>query len=355
MENINWDLVIPFITTVIGCLVGWLFTRHLTKGGQATTITTLEVQLLDIKTKNQQLQSQYEATQKEMENAKSQIVQLKEIESQLTKISNTLKRAGVAVTYYQPVVLVGPRNVGKTSLLMQWNAPWNHSILTPTSTYNVSHLPIHDFLEKDLRPHFACPEFMTQHHVHLALKVHDFPGEISSQTKICEIIVEETEKVRRDTGKNLGIVLVCMFDSEEVVKGLSADTLKYYNGDLFSNIRRMVSHSEIFLDKLVIVFNKYDNLKKNYDKNTVNDRDLLNICVNKLSDVLKLLHGICNPEKVCEIFTILGREDMIFNNQGATIALGEASRNFVESFIGQEATDKIFEHRASNISAEKFL
>src|SRR6266702_1167777 len=200
MGNVDWNIAATAITAVISSIVAWLFTRHLTKGSQATTINALEVQLISLKEKNVQLETQHNLIQNDLEKSKVIIDQLKDKESQLLKIHDVLKRAGVATTYHQPVVLVGPRSVGKTSLLTQWNAPWNHAKLTPTTTYKMSHVPIHDFIDKDLKPHFACPEFLTQNHVHLALKLFDFPGELSYQEKICEIIVKETEQVKQNTG-----------------------------------------------------------------------------------------------------------------------------------------------------------
>lgn len=103
-------------------------------------------------------------------------------------------------------------------------------------------VPIYDFKLEKTEPHFADPEILTNVHVHLKLKVHDFPGELSQQKHIVEQTKQETLSLRQSTGKNLGIVLICMFDAEEAARGLSDDTYAYYNGELFSNLREFIAY-----------------------------------------------------------------------------------------------------------------
>src|SRR5687768_12286125 len=53
-------------------------------------------------------------------------------------VKQRLEASFVVREYIQPVILVGPRAVGKTSLLVQWHAPWDHSRLNPTQAHNTS-------------------------------------------------------------------------------------------------------------------------------------------------------------------------------------------------------------------------
>jgi hypothetical protein len=289
----------------------------------------------------------------EARSAEEEIRKLRQSADKLNTIRNNLKSSSVVRTYRQPVILVGPREVGKTSLLLQWHAPWNTSrLLDRTHSHYTSDVPVYDFMEEGREPHFADPEVFVPVHNHLVLRVHDFPGELDAQKSVCKAIITETENLQRETGKNLGIVLICMFNAEEASSGLSQATRQYYNGELFKELRSLVSHHQAAIERLILVFNKYDALKNNIPN--VSDRELLQLCVEKFDPTYDLLHNVCNPGKVCEVFTMLSREEMHTKNRGAPIVLGEAAREFVRALAGQQAARDIVEQSATTYAAEKF-
>jgi hypothetical protein len=223
--------------------------------------------------------------------------------------------------------------------------------LSSTSTHKVSTVPIHDFIQKDTEPHFADPDILADVHVHLKLRVHDFPGELGSQENVVRQTINETLDLRRATGKKLGIVLICIFDAEETIHGLSSATIEYYNGDLFAKLPSKVSVKEVRIERLVLVFNKYDLLRKKFPNE--NDDELRKKCIQKHEKIISNLRGICNSEKVCEVFTILSIEDKD-NAQGSTVVLGEAARNFVETMVGNQVAQEIIKERATTYSAPLF-
>jgi GTPase SAR1 family protein len=344
------------VDTILGAIIGGAITGFctwcLTTDSQATTIKLLKEGLNDATKQRDALQKQNEDLKKKLTSTQNSLNSLEKEVRKFKQVRERLKKSGVVWTYQQPVVLVGPRYVGKTSLLMQWHAPWITSSLSPNVTHTTSKVPVYDFEAKDTEPHFADPELYVRVHTHLGLKVHDFPGETKAQQAIRDIVIDETEYLQTRARKNLGVVLICMFDAEEAKIGISKETQEYYNGELFRELRTLVTHSQVKLERLILVFNKYDLLKSHYPR--MEDRDLLKFCVDKFNPIYSLLRGVCNSEKVCEVFTTLSREEMLFKNRGAPIVKGEASRAFVEAFTDEQTAERIIKGSATTYSAIRF-
>lgn len=331
------EIIVPILSAVATAIVTWFLTRQSLRN--------------DLWQKDQLLSkvSEFEAEAKKDAN---EIKQLTAFKDKYRIMRNNLESSSVVKHYLQPVILLGPRAVGKTSLLMQWHAPWEHGRLDSTQSHKITTVPVYDFEMPDREPHFAAPEITTAVEAHLKLRVHDFPGELAAQQSVTREAIADTEEVRSQTGKSMGVVLICMFDASESVRGVQSSTISYYNGDLFANLRALVSHRNIDIQRLVLVFNKYDLLRSAYPNE--NDKNLLNRCNSTFEQVLVLLHGICNPEKVCEVTTILDRDDMITNNQGAPIVLGEAARGLVEAMAGPSVARELLPDGASRFLAAKF-
>ncbi len=132
-----------------------------------------------------------------------------------------------------------------------------------------------------------------------------------------------------------------MFDAAEAATGISRTTNQYYNGDLFLNLRSLVSSRGIAIDKLILVFNKIDLLADRLGGNP-RYKEIVQRCVAEFASVLDPLYSACNPEKICEVGTTLTREGMEEKNQGAPIVKGEAARTFVTVMAGQKAADALF-------------
>jgi GTPase SAR1 family protein len=358
------DYMLTILAAAVTAIITILGTWWLATGSQSTDIHSLRTHLDQAKkevlaAQNEQ-RKQLEAYNKEkgmlslkLRSAEEKVTELSRIAEKFKNVRAKLSESAVVRTYRQPVILVGPRMVGKTSLLMQWHAPWNSSRLDRTQTHYTSEVPVYDFRQENQEPHFADPEISVPVHTHLILKIHDFPGEPDAQKSVCRIIVDETHNLRYASGKNLGIVLICMFDATQAASGIGQDTHQYYNGELFRELRSLVAHQKVEIERLILVFNKYDKLKDKYPNHS--DNELLRLCVDKFDPTYDLLHNVCNPEKVCEVFTMLSREEMHLKNRGAPIVLGEAARAFVRAFAGKEAENKVIEQSASNYASEKFL
>lgn len=263
-------------------------------------------------------------------------------------VREKLQRSSVVREYYQPVLLLGPRAVGKTSLLMQWHAPWNHGRLDMTVQVWSAEVPLYDYTESDSEPHFADSTIRTSVHAHLLLKVFDFPGELSAQPLARQVAVEETKRLNRFGKQKLGVVLICMLDAYEAHVGITPDTYKYYNGDLFRELFTLNMQNEVFVERIVLVFNKYDLLREAVGSNR-SDEQLLDYCLERFRPVYEPLFRICHYERICATFTILDRDSMHENNRGSPIVLGEAARSFVRVFAGARTADEIAQGRGSPV------
>jgi GTPase SAR1 family protein len=324
--------MIHIISAIINAVIGWFLNIRSDVGRKNKT---LERQLRNQENLNSELTS-------ELNSLREQVERLAPFEEKYEQVKSKLQKSqGVVKEYSQPVILVGPRAVGKSSLLAQWHAPWDYSRLASTARYKTSTVPIYDFKQTNTEPHFADPDIKTDVHIHLKLKVHDFPGELNAQKSVIDRAIQETQNLRQNTGKaDLGIVLICIFNAQEAAANLSQSTIYYYNGELFARLRELVAYQQVRIEKLVLVFNKYDLLKKSYPNE--DDKFLLDKCLEAFKEVIFPMRGICNTERVCEVFTSLSREtDMPYHSKGASIVLGEAARKFVEVMAGMEAVTKV--------------
>lgn len=345
--------MIAIVTTIITAILGIGGTWWLTKTDQATKLKLVEDSLDKAKKERNEIEAARQKLAAECQNAKAENERLVRFREKYHSVKAALESSIVVQYYHQPVILAGPVKAGKTSLLLQWHTPWIASDALRTRNHLIAEVPIYDFVEADTQPHFADPDIPTRVNAHLVLRVHDFPGELKSQKLIRQKVEEETEYLRTQLRKSLGVVLICLFDAEEAFKGVSDKTTEYYNGELFHEMRQLVAHHNVALDRLILVFNKYDLLKEHYQN--LSDDDLLDRCTDRFATLLSPLKGACNPEKVCEVFTVLPANDMHRRNRGAPVVLGEAARTFVETVAGKHvAAEVLTQSRASNRSADKF-
>ena len=334
--------------TAVTALIAWRQTRSHREG----LVTTLQQHVSQLSTQLKAESARSGALEGDLKKVRQEVATLSVKAKKYEAVRAELQKSQVVKTYMQPVVLIGPRGVGKTSLLMQWYAPWISDPLSGTNDHLSAEVPVHDYIQLDTEPHFADPEVKVPVNVHLGLKVHDFPGELGAQQLVRQIIVRETVAVREQTNKEISVVLICMFDASEANAGISEKTTEYYNGDLFRELRIMMGGGNVFIQRLVLVFNKYD-LLQSHRGSDASDLSILDNCIKKLEPVLAPLHGICNPAKVCAVFTIVARENMQFKNQGAIIVKAEASRLFVEAFRGKRVAEDLLPQRAPSITASK--
>lgn len=285
---------------------------------------------------SRKIRAQGKQAQEVTEALKSQLHQsedaFQQMEVRHLEVRRRLGEAGLFECYRQPVLLVGPRSVGKTSLLSHWRTPWSRAAnQEATVKHNVAEVPICNFPLKERRPHFADPELKVPVTAQLMLRVHDFPGEVSTQRLIEKTVRDETAELRRASSHDLGVVVICMFDASEAVQGIAPETKKYYNGELFQRLRGLVFESAVKIERLVMVFNKHDHLRRRRPP-TVSDADLLEECNVRFLSEFRELQSICNPGRLASVLTMLDRESNRDQTRGSPVVFGEAARALVEAF-----------------------
>jgi hypothetical protein len=331
----------PLAVAIVGALAGAIGTGVISYLANRSSVARQNTAFAeDLRT----LQEAFATKAVRCETLEAKLADTEHLADRYRAVREKLQMSSVVRRYYQPVLLIGPRAVGKTSLLMQWHAPWNHGRLDMTVDVWCADVPIHDYIESESEPHFADSTILTSVHAHLFLRVYDFPGELSAQPLARQVAMEETLRLN-DSGKQaLGVVLICMFDALEAHSGITHATSDYYNGELFRELFTLTMHNDVFIEKIVLVFNKYDLLREAVGEGQ-NDEQLLRFCLDRFRTVYGPLYHICNHERMRATFTILNRESMREKNRGSPIVLGEAARNFVRVFAGSTAADEIIQGR----------
>ncbi len=243
---------------------------------------------------------------------------------------------GVVETCRQPVLLVGPRGVGKSSLLAQWRAPWAVAEPSPTFRHAQADVPVCDLRDVATRAHPADPELVTPVHAHLVLRVHDVAGEVQAQRLVEKLVTDETQRLRESARRELGVVVVCMFDAAEAARGLTMETRAYYNGELFARLRNLVFVSKARIERLILVFNKVDRMREACGP-AYSDAQLLDHCLRFFLASFPELGAICNRERIRGALAMLDSTRGPDAVRGASAVLGEAARALVDAFDAGEA------------------
>lgn len=333
--SVPWYFSNEVIGGVAGAMVAAAVTFFLTKWA---TRRALEQRNLLLQNQVEALTSDRDKSRKELAAVTRERDELQQIATKYGTVKAKLAESRVIRPYEQPVLLIGPRYVGKSSLLMQWHAPWDSTKLSATPTHRYSTVPVHDVIRPGAVPHFADPDVSTEVHAHLKLRVHDFPGDLAEQSMVIKVAQSETRRLREEVKHNLGVVLICMFDAVEAATDITIETKSYYNGELFANIRDMVMKRSVDVQRIILVFNKFDLLRNRLPSKS--DNELLKLCTRKFEEVIESLHGAVNPERLCEAATVLDRENLV-TSQGASVVLGEAARGLVEAVMDTEAARRL--------------
>lgn len=335
----GWETIIPgTIVAAVGAAVGGLITRQRQTALYEERLTSVAARIREL--------------DEELKSATCEIDRLLDIESSYNYAKDALQGSSLVRHYYSPVALVGPKSVGKTSLLLAMRSPASRMLTEPTFEVRApSDVPVHDCELSD-EAHFAMPDLRVRTKGHLYLRIHDFPGELSYQKKTQEVIRSEVNELRKSRANSSGVVLICMFDASEAHDGIKSETDRYYNGELFASLKHFVSEDVVPLQRLVLVFNKFDLLRNKRPKES--SSSLVKLCVDAFNEVCRPLHRSISPEKVCEIPTILDREDITHNNMGASLVLGECSRGLIAEVAGELEAHRIIPKRATTLSARHF-
>jgi hypothetical protein len=268
-----------------------------------------------------------------------------------TTLRERVQTGGMIESIFQPVILVGPKGVGKTSLLSHWRAPWLQvRPVQGTMYHSQADVPVCDVPTTREKAHFADADLMVKASTRLMLRVHDFPGEITAQEEVKQVLLAETRHLREHSKRNLGVVIVCMFDAGEVEHGVTHETRRYYNQELFKHLGALVRADKAEIERLILVFNKVDRLR-HARSGAVPDSDLLGECESVFVNMFEGLSELCHPGRIIPVLTMLDRENNRVQSRGAPLILGEAARPMVESVMGDKFANRVLTDRLRPVSA----
>lgn len=335
-------LWLPITVLAVLVVAAFILGFVLCRGGMSLLIS-------DQKRKLSEERGRGQALRNEMQANIDSLTQELELNVRLARkyhaVRANLEAAPVVKDFVQPVVLIGPRFVGKTSLVNQLRAPWIDDEAVSTTGHRSSTLPFYDEKLPRLERHFADNEIMTDVIAHLQLRFHDLPGELGYQDEALAFAEKETNELREQLQIDLGVVLVCMLDATEALTGISDATRAYYNDELLAKLRDLVRFRKVKIQRLIFVFNKVD-LALNRSPG-MNLEQLKSNCVATFASVVKPFGFIPNPDRVCEVLTVLTQEDRQ-SNRGSSLVVGECAVGIVQAVFGRAAVGNIVTERASS-------
>jgi GTP-binding protein EngB required for normal cell division len=322
-ETSNYGILIAAFASILGAVLGGVVTvllnSHLNKRFKKT-IERLESEASDLK------------------------LELRSEKERVDNIRVALQRQTIVENHRQYVLLCGPSNVGKTSLVRRLHSPWDRLGTKRTDTPKISEVPVIKIPVDELKEHPALKTIKIKTKRDVSLLLYDFPGDPNLQEKIVDILVQET------TNSIYGVVLVFMFDASEL-GNISDDTRKYYTGDLFRRLRFLQSH-QIDIVRIILVFNKFDKLKKNFPDASIND--LIDRCCRGFAPLLEPIHGAVDGEKVCALASILEVTNKENEDMGASLIRGEAARSIVKR-LDPERLKEVITQNAVDVEMNHFI
>jgi GTPase SAR1 family protein len=148
---------------------------------------------------------------------------------------------------FQDIILLGPRNSGKTSVAELWSKPATDITRIPhTRKWELHERDILEFNEYEKR--HDTLDIIIKYKRRLRIKVHDYPGEDRFRTEAIESLPELKKSV-----------LLLFFDvsvDREELQRVSANN-GYYS-QVFVNHIRKLRDFEPLISKVIVVFNKAD-------------------------------------------------------------------------------------------------
>ncbi len=337
---------------VMGGGIGWWM-------GSQSSAQALETNLKKSREEAEELNSQLtrsrgaaDRSQNELADIRRQFGEIKANADRYLAVREKFEMARGVHKFYQPVLLVGPIASGKTSLLWQWQAPWEPA--PKESTINVKQANVTLYSRDDWMkgPHAYDDSVAISYEAHLMLRVFDFPGELTKQAQVAATLAEQTKELKayaervtkeenRARIKKLGIVVICMLDCGALTQywangdreALEAH-ISYYNAALFKELKRKIAEQSVDIDHVVLVFNKFDLVRQFLPDKSDHDRLLACRSGFDKAGVTEFLTGTVHRSRMPHVPSVLNPTDLTAQIQGATTIRKFAGKSIVEAILG---------------------
>ncbi|GLZ51334.1 hypothetical protein Acsp07_09510 [Actinomycetospora sp. NBRC 106378] len=172
------------------------------------------------------------------------------------------------------------------------------------------------------------------------MRVHDFRGEVTLQDLPLSEARTESQKIRSENGGRAGVVLIFMFDATEAIDMASSDRSdEYYTNKLFGNISLALRGAEIFVRRVIIVYNKFDQLES--ARPGENHGALLARCESTFQRAIEKIRDTFRRHDVRTVATVLSTNDEDINTKNASIVLGYAADGFVDEVLKRLESESV--------------
>ena len=285
------------------------------------------------------LKEKYDANEEELRKTKERnrrieielrdtLEENKHLANTLTHLKEKMQNSEVVSEVYYPVVLVGGRDSGKSSLRHHWGASWQVNAVEPTQVVSSVNIPVYDFVKDTRRPHPWADDVLVLEKVHLYLRTYDFPGEIINQKDILKVAERETQRIASEYKRQIGMCMLIMIDSSAMIDPATEnETKNYFSSPGYLDLCDRIRSEAIAIDRVVVMYNKADKLRSQYGH--FDDRALLSECDSKLGHFVR--DTLPTNIMMFRVLSILGSESKIpSKGLGASEAMGHCARRYIE-------------------------
>lgn len=183
----------------------------------------------------------------------------------LRKIYDHIRDDPIIDYQYIDIVLLGPRNAGKTSIGLVWTSPWTQiqkiRSTSPTD-WREYEANIFEFPQKRCRDEIF--ELTRPLRTFLRIRVHDYPGEPAYLTEALEDLRDLKQKVVLvfvfNVGFHKGEIQYCRENAE------------YFSYTFVEEIERHLKRVSGYIAKAIVVFNKSDLLPQEWSEQEAIDK-----------------------------------------------------------------------------------
>jgi GTPase SAR1 family protein len=274
--------------------------------------------------REQEVETKLKEAEKREQEAKAK---LSEAEDKIIRMKNSAEEIDRTEYIYQDIVLLGPRNSGKTSIVKLWRTPWHnihHNTATQSwETYEFDMFPVKE--DKKFDQEF---EVAITVNTILRLRLHDYPGDDTYREQAIEKL-----------GNLQNAVILFVFDLD-VKEGKIPSNYNVNNSyysrmfvEAMNNSKKLTSS----VKRAFVVFNKIDYLRDDWHEEFIIDKlkEVNNIAVNNIE-------GFFSPR--IDYYAVSAE-----NNKWLLSLLGNVHKVAMENY---NVDAKIFESYMNKLSQE---